>query len=165
MGGVKKTLASAGIGASNIVSWYARRMAGAPNVLDINLNGRVEEVQLYGLWQRFLPSPGVGMRELLSGLDLASRDDGIKALVLTVSDHDLDWGRTEELCMMVRRFRESAKYALAYLEAPSNIDTLLAAACGHRRAAGLERVRALSVDGRHEPVGVHVAGDVLEVAH
>ncbi|MFO8055847.1 MAG: signal peptide peptidase SppA [bacterium] len=129
MGGVKKTLASAGIGASNIVSWYAPRMEGTANVLDINLNGRVEEVQLYGLWQRFLPSPGVGMRELLSGLDLASRDDGIKALVLTVSDHDLDWGRTEELCMMVRRFRESGKYALAYLEAPSNIDTLLAAAC------------------------------------
>jgi len=126
---IKNIVESAGIGVSNLASWYSKRMADSPNVLEIDLSGRVEEVQLYGLWQRFMPSAGTGMRDLLFGLDLAAEDDGIKALVLKVSDHDLEWGRTEELCMMVRKFREAGKYALAYLEAPANLDTMVAAAC------------------------------------
>ncbi len=128
MSTIKKIVAGAGIGVSNLATWYAGQVAGRPNVLEIELSGRVEEARLYGLWQRFMPA-GAGMRDLLSVVDLAGKDEAIKALVLKVSEHDMEWGRIEELGMMIHRFRENGKYALAYLEAPGNLDTMLAAAC------------------------------------
>lgn len=127
---VRKSFESIGIGASNLTNWWQRRQAGAGNVLEINLAGQVvEEVQLSGIWQRLLPPQLVSMRDLLAALDFAAEDPDLKVLLLRISDHDLGWGRSEELCEAVRRFRAAGKYALAFLEEPENIDTLIAAAC------------------------------------
>jgi len=123
-----KTLQSAGIGLGSLLSWRARRDAVGANLLEINLAGPLEEVQLSGLWQRFLPA-SLTMRELLFGISLASEIPSIRALLIRVSDHDLGWGRMDELCEALRRFRGAGKQAIAFLEQPENIDTMLAAAC------------------------------------
>lgn len=130
MSTTRKIFKSAGIGASSVLTWFARRAAGAANVLEINLSGQVvEDVQLSGIWQRIMPAQFVSMRELLAGVSFAAEDPGIKALVLRTADHDLGWGRAEEISEAIRRFRAAGKYALAFLEEPENVDTLLAAAC------------------------------------
>ena len=126
----RKTAASAGIGAGNLAAWWARKAAGSANVLEVNLAGQVvEEVHLSGIWQRLLPSPFLSMRELLAAIDYAAEDQDIKVLLLRISDHDLGWGRAEELAEGIRNFRAAGKYALAHLEDPENLDTLIAASC------------------------------------
>jgi len=121
---------SAGIGFSNVLAWWAKKTAGPANVLNIKLSGRVvEDVQLSGLWQRFMPAPPITMRDLLSVINLASEDDSIKLLLLRIGRHDLGWGKAQELCRMTKRFRSAGGHALAFLEEPGNLDTMIASAC------------------------------------
>jgi protease-4 len=130
MSALRKVIASTGIGASNLISWWARRASGGANVLEIDLSGQVvEEVHLSGIWQRILPASLVSMRDLLSAVSYAEEDKEIKALLVKVSSHDLGWGRAAELCEAIRRFRAAGKYAMAFLEEPENVDTMIAAAC------------------------------------
>jgi protease-4 len=129
-GTVRKVMDSAGIGAGHLISWWSRRAQGGANVLEINLSGQVvEEMHLAGVVQRLFPSQFLCMRDLLSGINFAAEERDIKAILLRVSDHDLGWGRAEELCDAIRRFRAAGKYAIACLEEPENIDTLIAASC------------------------------------
>jgi protease IV len=127
---LRKSASSVGIGAANLANWWMRRGAGAANVLEINLAGPVaEETHLAGIWQKLLPPQLISMRELLAALDFGAEDPDLKVLLLRISDHDLGWGRAEELCEAIRRFRAAGKYALAFLEEPENIDTMIAANC------------------------------------
>jgi len=129
-GSIRKIVDSAAIGASGAISWWAKRASGGANVLEVSLTGQVvEELHLAGIMQRLFPSHFLCMRELLAGISFAADERDIKALIVRVSGHDLGWGRAEELCDAIRRFRASGKYALAYLEEPENIDTMIAASC------------------------------------
>jgi protease IV len=120
---------SAGIGAGNLLTWWQRR-AGQGNVLEVNLAGRiVEDVSTSGLIQRFIATPLLSMRELLASIDYAAEDPNIRALFLRIAEHDLGWGRAEELFEAITKFRAAGKFALAFLEAPENVDTFIAAAC------------------------------------
>lgn len=130
MSKLSKTIQSVNIGTGNFFTWWARRASGGPNVLEINLCDRVvDDLSFSGIWQRIIPTSLLCFRDLLSGIVFAAEDDNIKVILIRISNHDLGWGRVEELCHTIRRFRAAGKYVLAYLEEPQNIDTMIAASC------------------------------------
>jgi len=130
MSGIGKTFESISIGAGSLASWWTRQMEGGANLLEVRLCGRVcEDVSSSGLWQRFFPAPPLSMREILSSISFAADAPEIRAMVIMIGSHDLGWGRAMELTESIRRFRAAGKYAIAFLEEPENVDTLIAAAC------------------------------------
>jgi protease-4 len=69
------------------------------------------------------------LRQLVSSIDRAARDESVNALVLQVSFLDAGWGRVQELRDAIERFKKSGKPAYAHLEFAGNKEYYLASAC------------------------------------
>lgn len=112
------------------VVWGLNRMlvGGAPSlgsgtILTIRLQGAIGEIAQQG--------PFVGaitVREIDEALRRAADDDRVAAVFLEIGPLGGGYGKTQEVRAAVRRFRDSGKPVIAFLENGSNLDLYLAAA-------------------------------------
>ncbi len=123
--------------ATLMVVSFAARLARRParaTVLEMFVEGEIPEQSAHDALTRFFGGDQLTLADHIEALSKAKRDDRISGLFLSVDRNDLGWGRTQELRDAIRDFRDSGKWAVAYLEtagefSPGNKEYYLATAC------------------------------------
>jgi protease-4 len=123
------SLGAAAVGAVALLMRSQGPAAGSGRTyLHVDLDHGMPEQSPSELGELF-DSKTPAMRQLVSSIDRAARDEGVNALVLNVTFLDAGWGRVQELRDAVERFKKSGKPAYAHLEIAGNKEYYLASAC------------------------------------
>ncbi len=104
-----------------------------PNtVLELSLNGEVPERFQQNPFENFgqdVTTAGVGLDQVLFGLDKAAKDKKIKGIYLRCDLYAGGMGTADEIREKILAFRKSGKFVIAYAEAMTDAAYFIASAC------------------------------------
>ena len=139
---MKKTTRYVGIGIGVVVLGLVLmsvlvRLASQParaSVLELELHGALPEEASDGGLVSLVRSRKVTLRDTLEAIHKASRDTRVNGLLLSIDGPEIGFATAQELRDAVRSFRDTGKWAVAYMEtagefSPGNRDYYLAAGC------------------------------------
>ncbi len=101
------------------------------SILIMDISGEIPENVPYNPFWGFFEPPPITVLDKVMMLRKAKVDKRVKALILTIHDNSLGFGKIQELREAIKLFRESKKPAVCYLELEGDADLsyYLATAC------------------------------------
>ena len=117
----------ASVGAAGVISlivaavFVSRIGDSAPDlpdrmVLSLDLNAGVTEQSTESAFELFQGDGRLEMRKLADTLEKASKDDRVEGVVVRLGTARLGVAQAQEIRTVVKRFRKSGKFALAYAD-------------------------------------------------
>ena len=118
------------------------------SVLTLRLSGRIPE-HVEGLSLQMLRSgPPPTVLGLRNAFEKAAEDDRIRALVLSVGDLGVGWGKAQEIRWGIEKFKQAGKPVFASLTTGNTIDYLVASAADelYMNPEGMLDVKGLRIE-------------------
>jgi len=112
-------LVIAGVAALVIVVLFAAMLSKGVDrntVVELNLSGSVQEERDDSLRGRFLQGDVTLISELRALFDKARRDDRVSGIMVNIKPFSMGFAKMQELRAAIRRFRDSGKWAVCFLE-------------------------------------------------
>ena len=75
-------------------------------------------------------SDAMSMPQIIEAITKAAHDPRVSGIFLKLTRLDAGWAKTQELARHLRFFKQSGKFAVAYMEAAGEKEYYLASACG-----------------------------------